>query len=83
MFYRNTDSMYKLVWIAKEAHGAVSFLSLLSATSIKSQVCDVVRIIRRSLYQIHALFYFHIESGETKLEGQFLSIHYIIQKHKE
>ncbi|XP_015773605.1 PREDICTED: conserved oligomeric Golgi complex subunit 1-like isoform X1 [Acropora digitifera] len=26
------------------------------ATSIKSQVCEVVQIIRRSLYQIHALF---------------------------
>lgn len=32
-----------------------NFFSLL-ATSIKSQVCEVVQIIRRSLYQIHALF---------------------------
>ena len=45
----------------------------LSATSIKSQVCEVVRIIRTSLYQIHALFYCDDGGGEKEFKGQLFS----------
>ena len=41
-----------------------------SATSIKSQVCEVVQVIRTSLYQIHALFYCNNDSGENEFQGQ-------------
>lgn len=49
-----------------------------SATSIKSQVCEVVRVIQTSLYQIHALFYCDNDSGEKELQGQQLFSRYHI-----
>jgi len=50
------------------------FIVFFSATSIKSQVCEVVRIIRSSLYQIHALFYCHDERETNEIKGQLLMI---------
>ena len=47
-----------------------------SATSIKSQVCEVVRVIQTSLYQIHALFYCDNDNGEKEFQGQQLFSHY-------
>ena len=48
-----------------------------SATSIKSQVCEVVRVIRTSLYQIHALFYCDEEGGEKEFKGYLFYIYNI------
>lgn len=47
---------------------------IFAATSIKSQVCEVVRVIRNSLYHIHSLFYCDNEDEETELKGLFASI---------
>ena len=48
-----------------------------SATSIKSQVCEAVQVIRTSLYQIHALFYCDNDSGEKEFQGQMFSHYHI------
>ena len=64
---------YLHVWITHGDHLNHFF----SATSIKSQVCEVVRVIQKSLYQIHALFYCDNDSGEKEFQGQMFS-HYRI-----
>ncbi|CAH3019344.1 unnamed protein product [Porites evermanni] len=54
------------------------------ATSIKSQVCEVVRVIRNSLYQIHSLFYCDNEDEETELKDNpalvFKTLAYVIKR---
>ena len=58
-------------------------VSSFSATSIKSQVCEVVQVIQRSLYQIHTLFCCDDEDEQMELKGQlFQTIGFTHHGHK-
>lgn len=58
-------------------------VSSFSATSIKSQVCEVVQVIQRSLYQIHTLFCCDVEDEQMELKGQFFpTIGFMYHGHK-
>lgn len=58
-------------------------VSFFSATSIKSQVCEVVQVIKRSLYQIHTLFCCDDEDEQMELKGQFFpTIDFMHHGHK-
>lgn len=61
----------------------VIMVSFFSATSIKSQVCEVVQVIQRSLYQIHTLFCCDDEDEQMELKGQFFpTIGFMHHGHK-